>query len=71
MDDLEKAKIRIKRWIDHNASHQEEYEQLAEQLEAAGETAAGGYLRELVEYQAKGLSALEKALAALEDKQPA
>jgi rubrerythrin len=66
MDEREKAKIRISRWIDHNASHQEEYEKLAEQLEEKGEKEAAFYIRELAAYNQRGIEALRKALATLE-----
>jgi len=37
MESIEKAKIRIDHWIDHNKDHLQEYEAVAVELESVGE----------------------------------
>ena len=66
MDFIEKARIRIEKWITHNDHHQEEYEEFAEQLEEAGKNESSGFVREMMELIEKGNECLRKALKTLE-----
>jgi hypothetical protein len=66
MDFLEKARVRLHHWISHNESHQEEYEKLAAELDAAGKRASALRIREMVELSKRSDECLRKALTALE-----
>ncbi|MFP4036637.1 MAG: hypothetical protein ACLFUE_03870 [Desulfobacteraceae bacterium] len=66
MDFIEKARIRIEHWIEHNEQHQEEYEIFADQLEDAGKGESAGHIREMTRLTAQGTDCLRKALAALD-----
>jgi hypothetical protein len=65
MDFVEKALVRLNHWIAHNASHQEEYEKFAAQLEEAGKAASALQIREMVALSKKSAECLRKALTAL------
>ncbi len=66
MEFIEKAKIMLQHWITHNDHHQEEFEGFANQLEGAGRTESAGYVREMIELNARGAECLKKALKELE-----
>ncbi len=66
MDFVEKARIRLEHWIEHNEHHQEEYELFAVQLEEAGKTESAGHMREMTRLTAQSTDYMRKALAALE-----
>ena len=62
MEFREKAAIRIKHWVEHNASHLNEYEAFAEQLEAAG--------RHRARARAHGVAAAPAGVAARSPGEP-
>lgn len=62
MEFMEKARIRLEHWIEHNEHHQEEYELFCEQLEEAGKVESARAVREMVELTAKSTDMLKKAL---------
>ncbi len=66
MDFVEKAKIRLGRWITHNHHHQEEYAIFAEQLEEAGKKESAESVRNMMELNEKSTECLRKALKALD-----
>ena len=53
MDFLERARLRLKHWMDHNEKHREEYAAFADQLEQAGEPASAVHVRQMAELAAK------------------
>jgi len=65
MESIEKAKVRLAHWISHNDHHEEEYEAFAQQLESAGQGAAAGHVREMIEYTRQGTDCLRKSLDAI------
>jgi hypothetical protein len=65
MDAIEKAKIRITNWIEHNDHHQKEYELFAEQLAEAGKTDSARHIREMAALTAQTSECLKKALLGL------
>ena len=66
MEFREKAAIRIKHWLEHNASHLNEYEAFAEQLEGAEASGSAAHIREMAELTRKTNGCLQRALEALE-----
>ncbi|MFO7875838.1 MAG: hypothetical protein R6U55_04565 [Desulfovermiculus sp.] len=66
MDSLEKARIRMEHWIEHNDQHQQEYEALAQELEQAGKQEAAAEVRTMSELTGKGSEHLRQAIAALQ-----
>ena len=66
MEAGEKAIVRLRHWMSHNVHHQEEYEKVAADLEAAGQTASAAQIREMVVLSKRSTECLEKALEALE-----
>ena len=66
MDTLEKARVRMQHWIEHNDQHQQEYEAFAQELEQAGKKDAAAEVRALSELTAKGSEHLRQAIAALQ-----
>ena len=65
MDFLEKAKIRIEHWIEHNDQHQEEYANFAQKLAEAGKLEAAKHIQEMVDLSAQSNHSLKKALKAM------
>jgi hypothetical protein len=65
MDAIEKAKIRITNWIEHNDHHQKEYELFAEQLAEAGKIDSARHIREMAALTAQTNECLKKALLGL------
>jgi hypothetical protein len=65
MDFLEKAKIRIEHWLEHNTHHQEEYEMFSEQLQEAGKAESAEHIRQMTALSEKSSECLRKALDAL------
>lgn len=59
--EMEKLKILIKHWIDHNHEHAETYNEWAERAKAAGNTDLAGMLREIAEETKKIDGLFEKA----------
>jgi hypothetical protein len=66
MDFIEKARVRLKHWLEHNEKHQQEYASFAAELEAAGRQASAAHLREMAGLAAKSDDCLRRALKALE-----
>ena len=65
MEFLEKAKIRLEHWIEHNEQHQEEYSKFASELAEAGKLEAAKQIEAMVELTAKSSACLKKALEAM------
>ena len=68
MDSMEKARIRMEHWIEHNDQHQEEYETFAQELEQAGRKEAAAEVRAMSELTAKGSQHLRRAIASLQEQ---
>jgi hypothetical protein len=66
MDFAEKAAVRLKRWITHNDSHQQEYQRFAAELDEAGKTESARQIREMVALSKRSNECLRRALEALE-----
>jgi hypothetical protein len=66
MDSLEKARIRMEHWIEHNDQHQQEYETFAQELEQAGKQEAAAEVRALSQLTAKGSEHLRRAIDSLQ-----
>lgn len=66
MDFIDKAKIRLERWITHNEQHLEEYEEFARELEEAGKKGSSEQVREMMDLTNRSNECLRKALKALE-----
>jgi len=66
MDFIEKAKIRLERWITHDQHHMEEYEDFLKKLQEAGKQESADHIREMIVLTAKSTECLHKALDALE-----
>lgn len=65
MENLEKARIRMEHWIEHNDQHQQEYNAFAQELEKAGQTKAASEVRAMSALTAKSSEHLRLAIAAL------
>lgn len=65
MEFVEKARIRLAHWIDHNDHHQEDYESFARELEEAGRRESAEHLREVIRHNTRSTECLRKALQAL------
>ncbi|HMK36327.1 MAG TPA: hypothetical protein VK463_14730 [Desulfomonilaceae bacterium] len=59
MDDVQKSKIRMTHWIDHNVDHVRGYKEVAETLDKFGHSAAAEKIR-------RGISLIEAANDAFE-----
>lgn len=68
MEFLEKARIRLEHWLDHNEHHQEDYETFADELEGAGRIESAEHIREMIRLTSKSSECLKKALNALIEK---
>lgn len=66
MDFKQKADIRIRHWIHHNADHAQEYERFAHELENAGKRESAQCLREAAELTKGCAKLLERASVLLE-----
>ncbi len=66
MDILEKARIRMESWIHHNDHHEEEYQSLADELEASGKPESSASIRRMAELMKQSNDYLREALKALE-----
>jgi hypothetical protein len=65
MESIEKAKIRIDHWIEHNKDHLQEYEALAEALESVGKYESARSLREVTALTARSNEFMNCALKTL------
>ena len=66
MDFVERARLRLKHWMDHTEKHREEYLGFAAQLEQADKQASAVHVREMADLEGKSHDCLRKALKALE-----
>ena len=66
MDFVERARLRLKHWMDHNEKHREEYAAFAAQLEQAGKRSSALHVRQMAELAAESNACLREALKALE-----
>jgi hypothetical protein len=66
MDFVERARLRLEHWLDHNEKHRDEYMAFAAELEQAGEHASALHVRQMAELARKSDACLRKALRALE-----
>jgi hypothetical protein len=48
MDDVQKSKIRLRHWIDHNLEHLKGYKEVADLLDRHGQVAASGPIRRAI-----------------------
>lgn len=65
MNFVEKAKIRLEHWIDHNDHHIQDYEAFVKQLEEAGKTESAEYIRAMMKLTEESTECLRKAVKAL------
>jgi len=65
MDFIEKAKIRLDHWIDHNEHHCEDYEAFADELEQVGNSESAKHIRDMTALTIKSTECLKKAREAL------
>ena len=65
MEFIEKARIRIEHWINHNEDHLQEYEPFAHELESAGKNESARYIREMTALITQSNDCLRRALKAL------
>lgn len=65
MDALERARLRLEEWIHHSQHHKEDYERLAQELEALGKSESASSVRRMVELTSQGTESLKRALEAL------
>jgi hypothetical protein len=70
MDALEKARIRLEHWIEHNDDHQRDYETFAEELTRLGKIESAALVREVVGLNTRSTECLRQALQALEAENP-
>jgi len=67
MDVIEKAKIRLEHWLEHNLQHINEYQEFIKVLKEAGKEKSARYMEEMVQYIVKSNESLKNALKALEE----
>ena len=65
MNTLEKSRIRLRHWIDHNADHLKGYREVAEALDAEGAVEAAERIRQGIELMERADEELETALKLL------
>ncbi|HTY21977.1 MAG TPA: hypothetical protein VMC85_02535 [Desulfomonilaceae bacterium] len=65
MDDVQKCKIRLKHWIDHNLEHMKGYEDAAHLLQENGYSEAAEMIRHGTHSVEVANAEFEKALASL------
>ena len=70
MDDIEKARIRLAHWIDHNIDHVRGYDEVAAVLEHAGKIEAADLIRRGVEAVRAANHEFERAVAQLSNGEP-
>jgi hypothetical protein len=66
MEFVEKARLRIERWIDHSEHHLEEYMAFSEELDRAGKPGSARHIREMVDHSVRSVKCLKAALQALD-----
>lgn len=70
MNEIEKSKIRLSHWIDHNVDHLKGYHEVAAALQEAGETEAADLIRRGVESVEEANRHFQQAVARLSDGAP-
>lgn len=65
MDDIDKSKVRLKHWIDHNFDHIKGYEEVAQVLAEKGFSDAAASIRSAAKAIAAANVEFEKALESL------
>lgn len=66
MDFVEKARIRLKHWLDHNENHLREYKEFADQLDTAGKNESGRHMKEMVDLATRANQCIRNALRDLD-----
>jgi hypothetical protein len=62
MDDIQKSKVRLAHWIDHNVDHLKGYREVAALLEGEGNLAVASTIRRGIELIESANKEFEKAL---------
>jgi rubrerythrin len=65
MDDIERSRIQLKHWIDHNAEHLKGYEKVVQVLKQQGMTAPSEAIERGIKMVEAANAAFEEALSAL------
>ena len=65
MDFQEKVRVRIEHWIRHNEDHLQEYEELAGELDQAGENESAKHITNMVALVEESNQYLRRALETL------
>ena len=65
LSDIEKLRVLLPHWLEHNKSHGAEFCQWAEMISAAGDTETAALIRQAAEYLEKADAALSQALESL------
>jgi regulator of replication initiation timing len=68
MEDMEKMRVRLEHWIEHNASHRVEFEKWAARLNEAGQPGVSGYMKAAAQRLEDAESCLQNALKELSSK---
>ena len=67
MDNIEKARIRMEKWISHHEHHLKDYKTFAAELREYGEIRSAANILEMVELMSKSQDCLRNALKALDE----
>lgn len=65
MNELDKLRVLLPHWIEHNEEHAADYVRWVEMAQTAGYEAAAGRIRAAIEHVAQANAALQEALDAL------
>jgi hypothetical protein len=65
MDDIQRGRIRLEHWIDHNVEHLKGYEEVATTLEKEGLQSVGGKIRQGIHLIQAANREFQEALAQL------
>lgn len=66
MDAIEKARVRITHWLEHNEGHIREYENFAAELDASDKNESARHIREMAALALQSNDCLRRALQALD-----
>ncbi len=66
MDAIEKARVRMEHWLEHNESHIREYETFAGELDAFDKNESARHIREMAALAEQSNDCLRRALKALD-----
>ncbi len=67
INEIEKAKIRLEHWLEHNLKHIDEYRKFINVLKEAGKEKSAKYMEEMIQFAMKSNESLKNALKALEE----